>query len=120
MLEKIKCPKKSYYRCDGVTADEYFEPKLVWEIKCADLSISPVHSAAAGMVDPTKGISLRFPRFIRERDDKNPDQATNAEQIVEMYNAQGAFKIYFIKLFCASRLDSKSQFILNMIRHYRK
>ena len=108
MLEKIKCPKKSYYRCDGVTADEYFEPQLVWEIKCADLSISPVHSAAAGMVDPTKGISLRFPRFIRERDDKNPDQATNAEQIVEMYNAQGAFKSYLKKICFDSKFYSKS------------
>ena len=90
MLSKIQCPKKSYYRCDGVTADVYFEPQLVWEIKCADLSISPVHTAAAGLVDPTKGISLRFPRFIRERDDKKPDQATNADQIVEMYNSQGS------------------------------
>ena len=107
MLEKIKCPKKSYYRCDGVTADEYFEPQLVWEIKCADLSISPVHSAAAGMVDPTKGISLRFPRFIRERDDKNPDQATNAEQIVEMYNAQGAFKSYLKKFVLIQNFTQK-------------
>ena len=60
----------------------------VWEIRGAELTISPVHKAAAGMVDSVKGLSMRFPRFIRCRDDKTIEEASTAAQIADMFRQQ--------------------------------
>jgi len=86
-LEK---PESNYNVSDKIKPDVWFEACQVWEIKAADLSISPVHTSAIGQKADGKGIGLRFPRFLRIRDDKQPEDSTSAEQVVEMFEAQAS------------------------------
>ncbi|KYK55837.1 DNA ligase [Drechmeria coniospora] len=89
----IARPKPFYSHSSGTQhqPDVWFEPRYVWEVKTADLTLSPRYKAGSKEgVDPAgdKGISLRFPRFIKIRDDKKPDAATSSRQVAEMYRKQ--------------------------------
>lgn len=88
---------KPFYLHSNVPKDQpdvWFEPRLVWEVKTADLTLSPRYQAAAdefvGTTGGGKGVSLRFPRFIKSREDKKPEQATTTRAVSEMYRKQEA------------------------------
>jgi DNA ligase 1 len=69
-----------------VPADVWFEPSLVVEVLSAELTVSPNHTAGWGELKEDAGLSMRFPRFTgRWRDDKEPQDATTSQQLIELY-----------------------------------
>ena len=54
------------------------------------ITVSPVSVAALGLVSQTRGLSLRFPRFISVREDKGIADASTPEFLANMYRTQQA------------------------------
>lgn len=65
--------------------DIWVRPSLVVEVLADEITLSPRHTA--GRIKD-RGYSLRFPRLVRFRGDKNPEDATTVAEIKKMYSAQ--------------------------------
>ena len=94
-LEKMKDLLKPYITdhkparvVSDIKPDVWVQPALVAEIIGAELTLSPLHTCGRGAIRSDAGISIRFPRFIRWRPDKKPEDATTCKELVEMYRMQ--------------------------------
>ena len=91
----------------GFKPDVYFKPQEVWEIRGAEsvtffnviikkkliinvhsITESPVSVAALGLASSTRGLSIRFPRFIKVRDDKSIEDSNTPSYLAEMWRSQ--------------------------------
>jgi DNA ligase-1 len=59
--------------------DVFVKPEIVVEIGADEITVSPTHTA---------GYALRFPRLIKFRQDKNPEDSTTVKEIREMHKKQ--------------------------------
>ncbi|KAF2813966.1 DNA ligase-like protein I [Mytilinidion resinicola] len=82
--------KPSYVDYDAGHPDVWFEPQEVWECAFADITLSPTYTAAIGLVDEARGLSLRFPRFLKVREDKSIEEASEAGFLAELWRKQEA------------------------------
>ena len=88
-LKEIILPQTpNNYKLGKIVPDVIFDSKIVIEVKTADLSMSPIYTAGYDLTPDHRGVSLRFPRFQRIRDDKKPYEACTSEEIVKLYNSQ--------------------------------
>ncbi len=77
-----------------IEPDVWIEPKIVLEITAAEITLSPLHTCAYDTIEAGVGLALRFPRFTgRYRFDKNPEDATTEDEVIEMYRKQKKVKV---------------------------
>ncbi len=88
MLEPYVIDHKHPRVVAKIEPDVWVTPALVAEIIGAEITLSPIHTCAMDKIKPGVGISIRFPRFIRWRPDKGPEDATTSHELVEMYKKQ--------------------------------
>jgi len=89
MLQKHKLTHKHSRVQSLIEADVWFEPVAVIEILGAEITLSPIHVCAMDAIRKGSGLAIRFPRFTGNyRLDKAAEDATTAEEIVEMYKSQ--------------------------------
>lgn len=86
--EHVLGGKPNYVDYRGGNPDVWFEPQEVWEMAFADVTISPVYRAAIGLVSDEKGLSLRFPRFLKKREDKSIEEASTGEFLATLWRKQ--------------------------------
>ena len=77
-----RCPKK-------VKPDVWFPPTTVIEVAYDSLTPSLMYKLEDS-ADSSAGLSLRFPRLVRIRTDKSPEQATTLAQLLEFHRMASA------------------------------
>jgi len=56
----------------------------------ADITLSPTYLAAIGLVSEERGLSMRFPRFLKAREDKSIDEASTSDFLASLWRKQDA------------------------------
>jgi DNA ligase-1 len=70
-----------------IKTDNWVVPRYVLELQADEVSRSKMHPA--GRVDDGPGYALRFPRIVKERSEREPEDATSVDEVVELYKMQG-------------------------------
>ena len=78
---RVELPKE-------IKPDVLFSPNIVIEVRGDEITLSPTYSAAFGEFKENAGLSIRFPRFIQIRKDKNPEDATTTDELIQMFQNQ--------------------------------
>jgi len=89
MMKKHQIPNRHPRVLSTIETDVWLEPKIVIETIGAEITLSPIHTCAMGIIRKGSGLAIRFPRFTGNyRLDKSAEDATTVKEIIRMYQGQ--------------------------------
>jgi DNA ligase-1 len=71
-----------------IEADYWFMPAKVLEVIGDEITLSPLHTCGFNLIREGSGLAIRFPRLVKFREDRAPEDATTVKEIVGMYKSQ--------------------------------
>ncbi len=77
----VKNTPKEYNVKKEMFCNIWAKPNIVVEIMADEITRSPIHTAG-------EGLALRFPRLVRFRPDKKPENITTTKELEKMYKNQ--------------------------------
>ena len=81
IFKKIQLKKPHESVDTEIDCDAYFEPKVVFEMVYEEIQVSPEEKH-------TGKFGLRFPRYIRTREDRRPEEINTLQEIEQLYSEQ--------------------------------
>ena len=90
-LSKLKSPTPFRALFYKTKPDVWVLPKFVVEVAFDEITLSPTHTCFYDE-NNGKGYALRFPRFVRLREDKDIYEVTTSKEVDELYALQHRIK----------------------------
>lgn len=88
ILKPYILPRK-HARVESIMEPDYWiSPSIVLEVIGDEITLSPLHTCGFGSIRKGSGLAIRFPRLVRFRNDKSPEDATTVQEIINMYKKQ--------------------------------
>ena len=80
------------YKLGKYKPDVIFAPKVILQLKTFLICLNQFSAVGYNQIYDNYGISIRFPKILKIRDDKKKNQICTSEKIVNLYNSQDFLK----------------------------
>ena len=77
--------KPDFVELANFKPDVFFIDQIIWEIAFDSFSLSPIYNIGKNVIFEGKGLSLRFPKFKRERLDKDLKSVNDVDHVIDLY-----------------------------------
>ena len=82
----------SNYKLGKFQPEVLFAPKVILQVKTFFVCLNQYSAVGYNIIYDNYGVSIRFPKIMKIRDDKNQSQVCTSEKLINLYNSQDFLK----------------------------